>query len=66
MVCESKASLAKLKTIRRRTDWQYYLKHWQCKATDVETVSKLLSKKKKPNRRIEMINKNGEIMRVIL
>jgi hypothetical protein len=27
MVCESKASLAKLKTIRRRTDWQYYLKH---------------------------------------
>ena len=37
------------------------------KATDVETVSKLLSKKEESQTvRIEMINKNGEIMRVIL
>jgi len=37
------------------------------KATDVETVSKLLSKKEETQSiRIEMINKNGEIMRVIL
>jgi serine protease Do len=37
------------------------------KATDVETVSKLLSKKEDSQTvRIEMINKNGEIMRVIL
>ncbi len=37
------------------------------KATDVETVSKLLSKKEENQTvRIEMINKNGEIMRVIL
>ena len=37
------------------------------KATDVETVSKLLSKKEVTQSiRIEMINKNGEIMRVIL
>lgn len=37
------------------------------KATDVETVSKLLSKKEgNQTARIEMINKNGEIIRVIL
>lgn len=37
------------------------------KATDVETVSKLLSKKEESQTvRIEMINKNGEVMRVIL
>ncbi|CAM3869513.1 trypsin-like peptidase domain-containing protein [Flavobacterium sinopsychrotolerans] len=37
------------------------------KATDVETVSKLLSKKEENQTvRIEMINKNGEILRVIL
>ena len=37
------------------------------KATDVETVSKLLSKKEENQTvRIEMINKNGEIMRVII
>ncbi|WP_338645939.1 trypsin-like peptidase domain-containing protein [Flavobacterium sp. KS-LB2] len=37
------------------------------KATDVETVSKLLSKKEENQTvRIEMINKNGEVMRVIL
>ncbi|MDI6050897.1 trypsin-like peptidase domain-containing protein [Flavobacterium sp. XS2P24] len=37
------------------------------KATNVETVSKLLSKKEENQTvRIEMINKNGEIMRVIL
>ncbi len=37
------------------------------KATDVETVSKLLSKKEEYQTvRIEMINKNGEIMRVII
>jgi serine protease Do len=37
------------------------------KATDVETVSKLLNKKEESQTvRIEMINKNGEVMRVIL
>jgi serine protease Do len=37
------------------------------KATDVETVSKLLNKKEENQTvRIEMINKNGEVMRVIL
>ncbi|MFV8334550.1 trypsin-like peptidase domain-containing protein [Flavobacterium sp. RSP29] len=37
------------------------------KATDVETVSKLLSKKEENQTvRIEMINKNGEVLRVIL
>lgn len=37
------------------------------KATDVETVSKLLSKKEENQTiRIEMINKNGEVMRIIL
>ena len=37
------------------------------KATDVETVSKLLSKKQENQTvRIEMITKNGEIMRVII
>lgn len=37
------------------------------KAIDVETVSKLLSKKEENQTvRIEMINKNGEILRVIL
>jgi Do/DeqQ family serine protease len=37
------------------------------KATDVETVSKLLSKKEESQTvRIEMINKNGEVLRVIL
>lgn len=37
------------------------------KATDVETVSKLLSKKEDNQTvRIEMINKNGEVLRVIL
>ena len=37
------------------------------KATDVETVSKLLSKTDEDKKvRIEMISKNGEIMRVIL
>ncbi|SFE83128.1 trypsin-like peptidase domain-containing protein [Flavobacterium xueshanense] len=37
------------------------------KTTDVETVSKLLSKKEESQTvRIEMINKNGEILRVIL
>ena len=37
------------------------------KAIDVETVSKLLSKKEENQTvRIEMINKNGEVMRVIL
>jgi serine protease Do len=37
------------------------------KATDVETVSKLLSKKEENQTvRIEMINKNGEVIRVIL
>ena len=37
------------------------------KATDVETVSKLLSEKEENQTvRIEMINKNGEVMRVIL
>lgn len=37
------------------------------KATDVETVAKLLNKKEESQTvRIEMINKNGEIMRVIL
>ncbi len=37
------------------------------KATDVETVSKFLSKKEEnQTARIEMINKNGEIIRVIL
>jgi serine protease Do len=37
------------------------------KATDVITVSKLLSKKEETQSiRIEMINKNGEVMRVIL
>ncbi len=37
------------------------------KATDVETVSKLLNKKEENQTvRIEMINKNGEIMRVII
>ena len=37
------------------------------KATDVETVSKLLNKKEESQTvRIEMINKNGEIMRVII
>lgn len=37
------------------------------KATDVETVSKLLSKKEESGSiRIEMINKSGEVMRVIL
>ena len=37
------------------------------KATDVETVSKLLTKKEgNQTARIEMINKNGEIIRVIL
>ena len=37
------------------------------KATDVETVSKFLSKKEEnQTARIEMINKNGEIMRVII
>jgi len=37
------------------------------KATDVETVSKLLDKKEENQTvRIEMINKSGEIMRVIL
>ena len=37
------------------------------KATDVETVSKLLNKKEESQTvRIEMINKNGEVLRVIL
>jgi Do/DeqQ family serine protease len=37
------------------------------KATDVETVSKLLSEKEESGSiRIEMINKSGEVMRVIL
>ena len=37
------------------------------KATDVETVSKLLNKKEESQTvRIEMINKNGEIIRVII
>ncbi|MFV8270307.1 trypsin-like peptidase domain-containing protein [Flavobacterium sp. GT2N3] len=37
------------------------------KATDVETVSKLLSQKEENQTvRIEMINKNGEVLRVIL
>jgi Do/DeqQ family serine protease len=37
------------------------------KATDVETVSKLLNKKEENQTvRIEMINKNGEVLRVIL
>ncbi|MBG6186107.1 S1C family serine protease [Flavobacterium sp. CAN_S2] len=37
------------------------------KATDVETVSKLVNKKEESQTvRIEMINKNGEVMRVIL
>ena len=37
------------------------------KATDVETVSKLLSRKEESQTvRIEMINKNGEVLRVIL
>ena len=37
------------------------------KATDVETVSKLLSEKAEEQTvRIEMINKNGEVMRVII
>ncbi|MNR66921.1 hypothetical protein D3C85_1906500 [compost metagenome] len=37
------------------------------KATNVETVSKLLSKKDEGQSvRIEMINKNGEILRIII
>ena len=37
------------------------------KATDVETVSKLLNKKEESQSiRIEMINKNGEIIRIII
>jgi serine protease Do len=37
------------------------------KATDIETVSKLLSKKdENQSIRIEMINKNGEVIRVII
>jgi hypothetical protein len=37
------------------------------KATDIETVSKLLDKKDESQSiRIEMINKNGEIIKIII